>query len=252
MEHICKNCGHNHTLIFCNQCGQKVIQHRFTTKQLFHDLFHNLIHIDKGFFYTFYSLLVRPHVVIMEYLNGATRKYTNPAQFAIYLVAIATFFLVKQGYIEKNSESFNSMIDINNQQSQDFTKSFMELIKNNLNYFTLLFLPFFALSSKWLFKVYNYAEHLIIHCYIYGLITILSLPIALYMDHYAVLKLINFVLVISIYSFSFYKLFNNKRFITVLKSIVFFILSYALFSAMLVLGTYIYLILKKMITGHAF
>lgn len=252
MEQICKTCGHSHTLNYCNKCGQKVISKRFTTKELLHELFHNLIHVDRGFFYTIYSLLVRPHVVIKEYLNGATRKYTNPAKFAILLIALVTFFIIRSQFLDNNMKEINNMVGIDNPKSLEFQKSFIELIKHNLQYFTLLILPFLAISSRWLYKSFNFAEHLILHCYIYGLLTLLTLPFSFFVVQHPTLRLINFSVIIIFYTFVIQKLFNNNLFISFIKSLTFYIIGYFLFVLSFVIITLSYLYANKLIIGHAF
>ena len=252
MENICKTCGYTHTLNYCNRCGQKVIDKRFTTKELLHDLFHNLIHFDKGFLFTFYSLLIRPQIVIKEYINGATKKYTNPATFAIYLIAFATFFIVRQDYIERNAQSISNFLYNQDQVQLSVQKHFLEFIKHYLQYFTLLYIPFFALVSKWLFKTYNYAEHLILICYTYALVTIISLPLTLLYDHYSFTKFVSIAIVVVYYTYTYHKLLSIGILKSFFKTILFYILSYFLFTFAFTFGTLLVLFIKKLIVGHAF
>lgn len=252
MENICKNCGFTHTLNFCNNCGQKVINKRFTTKELLYELFHNISHFDKGLPYTMYAVLIRPHVVIKDYIKGATKKYTNPAQFAILLIAFATFFLVQQNVVEQSFKNYNNIVENHNQKAIDFQKTYLGFVKHNLQYFMLFFLPFFALSSKWLFRSYNYAEHLILNCYIFGLISIITLPTALLVGYYPSLKMINILITILLYAFSFHKIFSIPKFLSIIKSIVFYVVGFLLFLFSFFSISLIFLLIKKAFVGHAF
>jgi len=193
--------------------------------------------------------LARPHVVIKEYLNGATRKYANPAQFAIYLIAISTFILVQQGYLEKNNESFNRMIDFNDPKGIEVQKAFIGFIKHYLQYFNLLLIPFFALASRWLFRKHNYAEHLVLHCFVFGLLSIVSLPFTLFMNSFGVLRVMHFLLIILFYAYVFRKLYSITIFKSVTKSILFYISGYIIYVLTFSVALLGYMFIHKQITG---
>lgn len=252
MENTCKNCGHVHTLNYCNKCGQVLITERFTTRKLIGDLFTKVFDLDRGLFYTFYSVLVRPHVVIRDYINGITKRYTNPAKLAIYLIAITTFLVVRNNNLDKNVQDINNALSMNNQHGLELQTAFVGFIKEYMQYFTLLFIPFFALSSKWLYRQFNYAEHLILQCYVYGVISILCLPCAIYIDKTSMATLIPFLITLAFYTFTFRKLFRQSVFTSAVKAALFYLIGYLLFMFLLVVGTFIYFLIKKMITGSAF
>ena len=251
MENKCKNCGFVHTLSYCNRCGQVVINERFTTTKLLGDFIKKALDLDKGIFYTVYSMLIRPQIVIRDYIEGATKKYTNPAKYAFILIAIATFFIIKNNNLEKSVEEFNDIVAYSNQQGMEFQIVFVGLMKHYLQYFTLLFLPFFAIATKWLYRSFNYAEHLIMHCYVYGLISIITLPF-IYADNPLFSILLPLFITLLFYAFVFRKLFRSSVIKSLIKSIVFYITGYLLICLALLVGTFLFLIGKKIITGHAF
>ena len=45
---ICKNCSYEFVGRYCNYCGQKNIEKKFTIKDILHDFFHSLTHVDSG------------------------------------------------------------------------------------------------------------------------------------------------------------------------------------------------------------
>lgn len=252
MEQTCKNCGNTHNGLFCPQCGQRVFTNRFTTKAIIKEFASNILNFDRGFLFTIYSTLIWPHRVISEYVSGLTRKYTNPLRFAIYLLAIATFLLVRSNYFDNSLREFNNILDYNDSKGIESQKILFGYIKNYIQYLTLLIIPFLALTTRWFFKKYNYAEHFIMHCYVYGLLSVVCLPCTLYMEQYGILKVINIAVTIAFYAYVLRKLFMNSIFVTVIKSILFYFIGYILFVFTFGVTAIVVLLIKKGITGHAF
>ena len=77
----CKNCKSvlNQKNIFCNECGAKIIKERITVKSLFSNLL-NALGWDNNFFITLRFLLLKPQIIIKEYINGTRKKYTNRSE----------------------------------------------------------------------------------------------------------------------------------------------------------------------------
>ena len=90
----CLNCGTFITDNFCPKCGQKKEVGRLTWDSLVKEIFHFFSHIEKGFLYTSYRLLIRPDRVIGEYLEGKRKKYFKPV--ALYLIWVAIHLLAYQ------------------------------------------------------------------------------------------------------------------------------------------------------------
>src|SRR5688572_18590531 len=88
---ICLNCGTFITENFCPKCGQKKEVGTLTWHSLIHEIFHFFSHIEKGFLYTSYRLLIRPDKVIGEYIEGKRKKYFKP--IALYLIWVAIHLL---------------------------------------------------------------------------------------------------------------------------------------------------------------
>jgi len=171
MEHTCKNCETVHIGNYCHQCGQIVINKRFTLKQVLGHAITSLLNFDMGRIYTFLKVLWRPHVVVNDFISGATRKYTNPVSFAVYLLvlfAIMTHFY-KEGHIELGAEETVRQIGM---PYNNLSKFVLKVYLDYINYFQLFQIPFLALFTRWIFKKYNYAEHFILHCYTFSAITI--------------------------------------------------------------------------------
>ena len=97
----CKNCSHqlsNHTK-YCEECGAKVILERITFKKLIIESFNQSFGWDNRYFLTFIGLLLRPHQIIKDYLQGVRKRYLNP--FAFFAIGAAARLLVFSIFIDE-------------------------------------------------------------------------------------------------------------------------------------------------------
>ncbi|MEO5783353.1 MAG: DUF3667 domain-containing protein [Ginsengibacter sp.] len=90
----CLNCGTLITQNFCPKCGQKRDVGKLTWRSLLNEIFHFFSHIEKGFMYTSYRLLIRPDKLIGEYLEGKRKKYFKP--LSLYLIWVTVHLLAYQ------------------------------------------------------------------------------------------------------------------------------------------------------------
>lgn len=82
----CKTCASEFEGNFCNACGQRYIE-----KQTFQFAWHQLldvIDLRKGLFKTSYYLLLKPHRLIEDYLNGRTKTYIHPIGYLLITAGI--------------------------------------------------------------------------------------------------------------------------------------------------------------------
>lgn len=88
----CHNCNHSFTGNFCSNCGQKEIANtRLRFSEIVKDFFDNVFNVHKGWFFTFWSLLIHPGAVGKSYIAGQRKKYTNPSRYLIIAIAIQAF-----------------------------------------------------------------------------------------------------------------------------------------------------------------
>ncbi|RPH26072.1 MAG: DUF3667 domain-containing protein [Bacteroidales bacterium] len=252
MEHICKNCGSTHVGKYCNQCGQIVFTDRFTIKHFTHNFFDKVFDLENGLFFTMYRILISPHKVVSEYVSGITKKYTNPAKFAVYLIGFFTIVMLKFNYIDISVKGVNELMDLNYSDTLKATNVIINFVKDYFQFFTLLYLPFFALASHWLYRKYNYTEHLILHCYVYSLISVLSIAFILFDEYLIISNVIVFLLVMTFYTITFRRLFNSSVFVSFIKSITFYVLAQILISITFLIITFLYAIIHKNLTGSFF
>lgn len=192
----CKNCEAPlaENAAFCNQCGAPVVTKRITAKGMWQSIMDQFFGWDNKYLQTIVMMIRKPELVLGSYINGTRKKFMAP--FALLAINTALSMLIFSHY----SEEFLSMMDSMNQaqfeamavdsddptvsaefhkrqmEQQEYMKAYQNMLVKNLNIFTFLFIPFFALIAFLVFrKPYNYGEHLVIVTYIQGTISLISL-----------------------------------------------------------------------------
>lgn len=264
----CKNCQDplEEDAQFCNNCGGKVINSRITFKFLITDLFINVFGVDSKFFLTLRKMITHPNEVIEEYINGVRKRYLNP--FAFFAISaglsllIYNFFaedyLAIQSSVNKEQiadlqkiadEDLSILKDISNQEltklkgrqqiakmQLKFTEKTAEYMLRYFNLLMFIFLPFYALLSKWTYrKPHNFGEHIIINAYVYGFATYFSIVgFFISMLVHPSIYMISMVFYILYYLYVFGKLYNHS-FGKIILKLLRFILVLIIFSSLLIL-----------------
>ena len=239
----CKNC--NTTLKvssrFCHVCGGKVITERINTKVLIAEFMLSYVGWDNRFFVTLRAIISKPAEVILTYLDGVRSRYVPPLVFVGLGVALIT--ITYNVFSEEYLELTYSMVDAQfelvqdsydqgkmSQKQYDAQVENMELNKQIQKYFlkyfnviSFLFLPIYALISRLVFgKRFNYGEHLVINAYLQGLIFFLGIftfLLAVYV--YAPIFIMQLLVLISYYLWTFKTLMNLSIGKTILKFLLF-------------------------------
>lgn len=235
----CKNC-HNplkKDAQFCDNCGGKVVENRITLKFLIVQLAIDIFGVDSRFFITLRKMFTKPEEVLGEYLSGVRKRYVNPFAYlaigaALCLITFnfyADDFIIIQEEatsgqmkeIKETAEMDLSLLkDVSEEELKKLQKQksaaamqlkFQEMWLNFfLRYFNLmafLFLPIYALYSKWTFrKPYNFGEHIVINAYLQGSTMYISL-IAFFLAILINPKIYTF----SIFVFMLYYLYSFSR-----------------------------------------
>ncbi len=266
----CKNCNNSISSQnkFCNECGAKVVKERITLKNLLSDVFANAFGWDNKYFVTVKNLIVSPHVVFHEYINGTRKKYVNPFAFfaigAAITVVVLNFFA--EDYLRLSSNMNQKQIEIVDEvvvseeedlpkkaandsdvrenkvlSSKEFKDKQAEisakLQKGLLKYFNLVsfvFLPVYAFIAFLVFwKPYNYGEHLVINGYIQG-ITFLFTTALFLISLFINPVIYNFVVVSTIgyYTYAYtrlYRLSFGKIIVRLLKFVVIIAITFFIF-----------------------
>lgn len=109
MEVACPNCGAVVGQTFCPACGQKrIAEHDKSLGHLFHEIFHEIVHLDGRLWWTLKALLGRPGLLTAEYWAGRRGKMIGP--FRLFLTCIALNYLalsngpVNMQFLERQNE----------------------------------------------------------------------------------------------------------------------------------------------------
>lgn len=252
----CKNCEDplEKNAQFCDNCGAKVITNRITFKFLISEIL-TVIGIESLYFNTFKKMFLAPQDVLNEYLTGVRKRYVNP--FAYLAVGAALSLLVfnffaddfiaiqasvnqeniaeLQKLANKDLSSISNISDVElqklktQQQSAriqlQFQDKWMRLMLKYFNLITFLFLPIYALISKWTYrKPHNYGEHIVMNAYLQGTtmyISVITFFIA--MVTHPLVYILSTLVYILYYLFAFGKLYNHSFKKSILKLLRFII-----------------------------
>lgn len=136
-----------------------------------HEVSHSLFQINKGFFFTFKELTVRPGNSLREFLAGKRKSHFKPIA---YLLTLSTIYLFTTQVTNQNTLIDDLVAGWMNGATE--RNSNIEIPKiaswflTNYAYTTLLLLPIFSLASYISFHTFQktYLEHVVINSYITG------------------------------------------------------------------------------------
>ena len=233
----CKSCNTEYSGIFCPSCGQKLITKRFTVRDGVSNLFGVVLNFDRGLWPTLIGLITKPGKVIRDYLSGITIPYYHPFRFIFLMLSISVILMTFTGiydYIQGDfSESFTG------QRIPETTQILIGVMNSYMNILISLSVPILAFGS-WLFfrkQGYNYAEHLIITSYAYGLTVFLGvifIPIYYISKNlYVALSSLSLLISISFFIYVYISLFKGNVVLTILKAIGAFIVWMIGFTALM-------------------
>jgi len=167
----CKNCGQIVEGNYCSNCGQKTSVVRLTFSTLVKELSESIFQVNRGFFYTFKELLLRPGEGIKDYLDGKRKRHFKPIAYLLLLSTL--YFLVTQ--VSGQNTWMDDIITGFTLGALDKGDSLqmppvITWLSKNYAYTTLLLLPVFTLASYFSFRKYgiNYVEHFVLNSYITG------------------------------------------------------------------------------------
>ncbi len=174
----CKSCGEPLVGPYCAQCGQSPYKGKLTIKRAFGDLVNAVTNVERGFTHTIIKMTTSPGLVIKEFLEGKTRPYFLPARYAFILVTISTLVLIKSGIFDLSQQVFNNPENMSENQ-RAMNAEIQNYVKQFLNFFVLIQLPFNAFISWLLFRKrgYNYAEHFVANTFMIGHLSLFGMAV---------------------------------------------------------------------------
>ena len=170
----CKNCGTKLCDVYCSHCGQKAAAERITVRYVFHEFFHFFTHVEHGFLYTSWQLLIKPGKTVKEFIDGKRKIHQSLVSYFLIWTTIYILFLY---WIEK---FFGENVAINYKQyfGPDATTRFA---MSHLSIVLIVVMPFQTLYLYLLVtrKQYYYFETLVATIYSLGTVILLQFVFAL-------------------------------------------------------------------------
>ena len=236
----CHNCETDFKGNYCFNCGQSnSANKRLVFSNLIKDFFDNTFNLHKGFFYTFWSLLIRPGQVSKSYIQGRRKTYTNPTRYlVIALAALATMNYWAQTNDVINNQYFEGYSFLSEELNNSMRIWDLKLLTDWTLLGNLLEALVFPFGFYWLFRKlsYNYSELLTFSFYlisnsIFIAILLAGLP-KLIADYYAPVFFV-FGAILLYYAYALLSFFNEIRLIkrillVILGLVIFFILRFFL------------------------
>ncbi len=179
MKH-CKNCHAAVEGNFCAQCGQPATLERIDRHYIGHEIQH-LLHVEKGYLYTFKTLLTRPGQSIRTYLTDNRALLIKPVTFII-VASLAYTIVVQYFHVE---DHYASADDTGLRKDPAKASAVMALwgwVQTHYGLANLIMGAFIALWIRVFFRrsSYNLYEIVVLLCYTMGLgMLILALAAAL-------------------------------------------------------------------------
>ena len=168
----CKNCNNITLENYCSNCGQSVTTHRIDAHYFLHDIPHSILHVDKGFPFTFKQLLLSPAKVLQEYLEGKRVKIFRPLAYVVLMSALCSVLinLIRNWDIAGHSVATAENIA----EYQSFFSQYQSL-------FIFLMIPAASICTYMVFKKsqYNFWEHVLINTYLAAQLNVLLVLIQL-------------------------------------------------------------------------
>lgn len=233
----CKNCKSIVGGNFCPKCGQATNTHRINALYFLHDIPHSILHVDKGFPYTFWQLIKRPARALDEYLAGRRIQYFRPFSYVLIMSAICVLIV---------SRIRNYMEDLQQHAGEASTHS--SFFSHYQAVFIFLMIPLVG-SITWLVfrrDKYNFWEHLLINTYLAAQLNVLLVLINVFSlfkylitgsDSYSITMFMGVFMIYYAFTFSGLMSSENRGWLLGLKlGLMCFLLSSVYITAMIFAG----------------
>lgn len=167
----CLCCGAGLVGAFCSTCGQRADTRRLELRALLARFATTFTSLDGPLLRTGAGLLLRPHVVVGDYLRGRRIVYTNPVQWAILTsgaTALIGHVLGRVGPVQIKTDG----------ATPEWLRAAIDQLGSNSGpLFVLVLMPPLALAMRIVFgrRGGTIAEHFVCVLYGYGIGTLLQL-----------------------------------------------------------------------------
>ena len=229
----CNNCGTDFEGNFCFNCGQIYSANkRLALSNIVRDFFDNTFNIHKGFFFTFWKLIIKPSDVVTSYIQGKRKTYTNPTRYlVIALAALATMQYWTHMNEVIHSDNFEGYPFLSKELNNSARQWDLRLLTDWTLLGNLIEALVFPLGFYWLFKKlkFNYSELLVLSFYLISnsiFITILFVGFPEFITQYHTPTFFVVGIIIAYYMYALLTFFKE---VAVLKRILFVLLGIGIF-----------------------
>lgn len=275
----CKNCEKplHEKVNYCDNCGAQVIRERIVFKKLIAELWDNAFGLDNKYFTTIKLLILRPQIILGEYLDGTRRKYIKP--FAFFAIAAtlsllvfnqfsdqytklsgnlggATAKVIEKQIPQQNNDStsvtsnkkFLKETESQLQKQQELNEKIQAFLLKYFNIISFLILPFYTFLAFLVYgKPYNFGEHLVINAYLQGvsfLVTVFTFLASLFID--PVMYMATLPISMIYYTFAYGKLYELSFGRSILKLLKFILILLLLCVLIVAGGVAVGFLMKQM------
>lgn len=225
----CHHCQADFESKFCPGCGAPAQVHRMDRHYLWHELQHNIFHVEKGFLYTAKELLLHPGHMVQRYIAGDRSRHYKLVSFLI--IASVLYTLIDHRLKPHGSEHL-----LQGNQAMIF-----QWIAGHYSYSNLIEALFIVLSLQLFFRKsgYNFVETLVLMCYLIGFGMLMGIPFLLLVaiTHLTSINSV-FALSVAIYTiWAIGQFYNHRRLISYIKALLAYLLGvFAFMFSALILG----------------
>lgn len=129
-QHICKSCGNTFVGVYCNQCGEKIIQPVDRSfKKFLSNVLVAVTFADSKFVKTLWLVLSKPGFVSSEMSDGRTIRYLRPISLFFLLNLFYFFFPVIQLF---NASLNTQLASLNTQMFAPYGSFIREVIARKM------------------------------------------------------------------------------------------------------------------------
>lgn len=88
----CLNCGHAVKDLYCGHCGQKADPGKINFSFLWREFIHFFTHVEKGFLYTSFQMIIHPGLTVKNFIEGKRKNYQPPVSYFLIWITVFVFF----------------------------------------------------------------------------------------------------------------------------------------------------------------
>ena len=221
----CRNCNIELSSSFCQNCGQRASVDKVTFSETFQDFVDAVFSVNAPLIKTTRLLIVNPGKLFRSYLAGKRKSYYKPVSFFIISTII---YLLIRSLINYNPIS-EAGVEVKGDDGEIFVDASRFMVKNINN---IMFLFVFALGvmlKAFFYKKNSLAEFVAISFYAIGIYVLIGTITMFYQNYWNGPKMTPIILFFIYIIYAFSSFFQSKKILTILKILLVYFLSFALY-----------------------